>query len=228
MTGTLARPLPFLASLWATFVVLALLFMSAPPTAQATTTSQILIDDTVVVYNIPKGYTNAPQAVVNAIKDEYAVHAPISWVDFVAAYSPLPQSPTYKLSSLASERLVIFLEMGLITQKFSAKDFHKLNAPAIHYARSKDSPAQEYLVENCQLALSRPQILRNTNTLFTVTFLETFICPKETRWTQTIVSRFRVHNKIITVHQLCTSPDYKDILAFKKHYATTLANLRFR
>ena len=204
------------------------LLTALPLSAQGATSSQILIDETLVVYDIPKGYTNASQAVVNAIKDEFAVQAPISWVDFVAAYSPSPDSTSNTLSGLASERLVIFLEMGLISQKFSPKDFHKLNSSAIQYARSKDSPPQEYRVDNCQIVINRPHIFRNTDNQFTIGFLETFICPQETTWTQTIVSRLRVHQKIITVHQLCTSSDYKDILRFKKNHTTALGNLRFR
>lgn len=219
---------PSVVSPFLTIFISILWLLTASLPALATTSSQMLIDDTVVIYDIPKGYTNAPQTVIDAIKDEFAVHAPISWVDFVAAYSPSSENAANKLSALASERLVIFLEMGLISQRFSAKDFHKLNAPAVQFIRSKDSPAQEYYVENCQLAISRPLITRNTNNQFTVSFLETFICPEQTNWTQTIVSRVRVHSKIITVHQLCTSSDYKDILTFKKHHATALANLRFR
>lgn len=229
LTSRRASPLftPFI-SLFTTLIASAFLLTVVPFSAQGTTTSQILIDETLVVYDIPKGYTNAPQAVVNAIKDEFAVQAPVSWVDFVAAYSPSSESTSNKLSALASERLVIFLEMGLVTQKFSSKDFHKLNRSAIQYTRSKDSSAQEYRVENCQIVISRPHIFSNSANQFTVGFLETFICPKETNWTQTIVTRLRVHKKIITIHQLCTSSDYKDILSFKKNHATALANLRFR
>ena len=228
LNHTSRRASPLFVPLLTVLIASAFLLTTPPLSAQGTTSSQILIDETLVVYDIPKGYTNAPQAVVNAIKDEFAVQAPISWVDFVAAYSPSPESTLNKLSKLASERLVIFLEMGLISQKFSPKDFLELNSSAIQYARSKDTPTQEYRVDNCQIVISRPHIFRSTDKQFTVGFLETFICPKETNWTQTIVSRLRVHQKIITVHQLCTSSDYKDILRFKKDHATALANLHFR
>lgn len=237
----------------------------APHFALATISPQIIIDETLVVYDIPRGYTNAPQSMVKAIKEEYGVMAPASWVDFVAAYTPIiadslrdpalrpdsgmspdstlhpgntlpdanrlgPSAPTpqKERSIQATERLVIFLEMEFIPLTFSAKDFRKLNAPVIQFLRSDYFPAREFIMENCRVALSRPQVLRNTDKQFTISFLETFTCPKGTTWTQTTTSRFRVHNKIITVHQLCTSADYSDILTFKKNYAKALTNLRFR
>lgn len=220
-------PLSFYHKLLFPIILASLLLFGAISPAGAVISPQILVDEALVVYDIPKGYTNAPKPVVDQIKDEYGALEPVAWVDFVAAY--VPEAGATKLSASASERLVLFLEIDLIPKIFTAKDFLVLNTPATKFFTSNNCPERELCIENCRLALSRPQIIQNSGNRFTVGFLESFSCPDGMSWTMTYTTRIRVQNKkVVTIHQLCTSQDYRDILTFKKHYATTLANLRLR